>query len=125
MFQPSDIKPNDVLANERTFLSYVRTSLSFIAFGFVIARFSLVLREFSGVLHLKTSVNEGMASWFGVVMAIVGVLFGIAGAMRYALTDRALRRGETLALPVAWAIVGTAMLVGIGAIVATQLFALR
>jgi len=125
MMKPEDIKPNDVLANERTFLSYVRTALSFIAFGFVIARFSLVLREFSGVLHLKTGASAGLSTGFGVVMAFVGILFAIAGAVRYVLADRAMRRGVTLALPVSWAIVATALVIGVAAIVATELLSLR
>ena len=36
-------KPNDHLANERTYLAWVRTGVGIMAFGFVVVKFSLFL----------------------------------------------------------------------------------
>jgi inner membrane protein YidH len=93
----TQVRANDTLANERTYLAYIRTALAFIAFGFVIARFSLFAREFSVFVHAATP-ERGVSIGFGTAMAIFGILIAVLGAWRYSSTDRGLRRGEVVTL---------------------------
>ena len=82
-----EVRANDTLANERTYLAYVRTALAFIAFGFVIARFSLFEREFAVLVH-RPGEASGLSTTFGTVMAFFGIFMALLGAWRYAATDR-------------------------------------
>jgi putative membrane protein len=119
-----DLKATDVLANERTFLAYVRTALAFVAFGFVIARFSLFAREISIVAHIQIS-RTGSSAAFGVVMALLGILVGIVGAIRYARAERALREGRVSSLAPKMAYLGAALIAAVGAFVAVDLLSFR
>ena len=113
-----------MLANERTYLAYVRTALAFVAFGFVIARFSLFAREISLVAHIHTS-RSGSSVAFGTAMALLGVLVGIVGAIRYARTDRALREGRVSSLTPRMAYWGAGLITIVGALVAADLLSVR
>ncbi len=116
-----EVRAADALANERTYLAYVRTALAFVAFGFVVARFALFSREISVVAHISVP-HVGTSKAFRIGMVIAGVAVAIAGAFRYAATDRALRQGRARPLSVSAAYAGTALLALIGAIVAADLF---
>jgi putative membrane protein len=120
----TDLRPTDALANERTFLAYLRTALSFIAFGFVIARFSLFTREMSIVAHLAVPAHYASTE-FGTAMAAAGIAIGIYGAYRYIAMNEAIGRGQTRTLAPAAAVVGSAIVVIIGIVVAIDLFAFR
>ncbi|HEY5258075.1 MAG TPA: DUF202 domain-containing protein [Candidatus Baltobacteraceae bacterium] len=120
----SDLRPTDVLANERTFLAYLRTALSFIAFGFVIARFSLFVRELSLAAHAAIP-SRVSSTEFGIVMATAGIVIGLYGAYRYVAVNAALSRAQTRALAPAAAIVGSVVVAAIGIVVAFDLFAFR
>jgi putative membrane protein len=120
----TDVRANDTLANERTFLAYVRTALAFIAFGFVIARFSLFAREFSALVHGNGSTGS-VSTAFGTGMAIFGVAVAVLGAWRYAVTDRGLREGRVVRLSVASAYLVSLGLAVIGAVVALALLSYR
>jgi putative membrane protein len=120
----SDVRPTDVLANERTFLAYLRTALSFIAFGFVIARFSLFAREMSIVAHLAVPARHASTE-FGTAMAAAGIAIGLYGAYRYVAVNAALSQGQTRALAPAAAIAGSVVVAIIGVVVAIDLFAFR
>lgn len=119
-----EVRANDTLANERTFLAYMRTALAFIAFGFVIARFSLFAREFSLLVN-KSSGNEGVSTAFGTTMALFGVVIAILGAWRYAVTDRGLRHGRVERLSVTLGYVLSLVVAAIGAVVALTLLSYR
>ncbi|HEY1655534.1 MAG TPA: DUF202 domain-containing protein [Candidatus Tumulicola sp.] len=120
----TDVRANDTLANERTFLAYVRTALAFIAFGFVIARFSLFAREFSVLVHAGGG-TEGVSTAFGTGMAVFGVAIAVLGAWRYSATDRGLRAGRVVRLS-ALSAYGIALgIVAIGAVVALALLSYR
>lgn len=119
-----DVRANDTLANERTFLAYARTALAFIAFGFVIARFSLFAREFS-LLVKKSPGNEGVSAAFGTAMALFGIVIAILGAWRYAVTDRGLRGGRVERLSVTLGYVLSLVVAAIGAVVALTLLSYR
>jgi putative membrane protein len=115
---PPDVRATDVLANERTFLAYVRTALAFIGFGFVIARFALFASEMSSVAHIAIPHARAHSAVLGPLMSITGVVVGIIGAYRYAVADRALRKGEVHALRPVLAYAGAAAIVIIGIVVA-------
>ncbi len=119
-----EIRATDVLANERTLLAYMRTALAFVAFGFVVARFSLFARELTVVTHLAFP-HARVSTPFGIGTALAGAAIGVYGALRYIMTDAALRRGRTSAMP-PWAagIVG-AVTAAIGVVVAIDLSAFR
>lgn len=114
---PVDVRATDVLANERTFLAYIRTSLAFVAFGFVVARFGLFVEQLSAFTKVA-SKGPHYSTMFGVSMAIVGIVIGILGAQRYAVSDRGLRRGVVIAMPRATAYVVTVAVAVIGFVVA-------
>jgi uncharacterized membrane protein YidH (DUF202 family) len=120
----SDVRANDVLANERTFLAYVRTALAFIAFGFVVARFSLFTREFAELVH-GTAAEPGLSTSFGTVMALFGVLLALLGAWRYSVTDRGLREGRVVTLPSVAGYAVSLLVAAIGVVVAFALVLYR
>ena len=120
-----DVRANDTLANERTYLAYVRTALAFIAFGFVIARFSLFAREFSVLLHVGGTGEGSLSTAFGTGMAAFGIVVAILGARRYAETDRGLRHGRVVALPPLGGYLISLVIVAIGAVVAVALLSYR
>ena len=119
-----EIKATDVLANERTYLAYVRTALAFVAFGFVIARFSLFAREIASVTHVHVA-QAGQSLYFGTGMALLGVVVGIVGAVRYARAEQALREGRISSLGPKMAYAGAALIAAIGALVAADLLSVR
>jgi putative membrane protein len=118
------IRATDALANERTFLAYLRTALAFIGFGFVIARFALFLRESELVARMSVPPS-GLSDNFGALMALTGVACAAYGAYRYVVSARALRTDSVAPLSGIAAIVGAAVVAGIGAVVAFALPALR
>lgn len=118
------LRATDTLANERTFLAYVRTALAFIGFGFVIARFALFQREVSLVAHISIG-GSGASTAFGTIMAIAGIFTGAYGSLRYALTDRALRRDQISSMPAWVAVTGGVVIAVVGLIVAINLYRTR
>lgn len=123
--QRVEVRANDTLANERTFLAYIRTALSFIAFGFVIARFSLFAKEFAQVIHSKDISSAGLSTTFGTGMALFGIVIAALGAWRYAATDRGLRRGRVTILSGIGATLISVFVIVIAAIVAFELMSYR
>lgn len=120
----SEVRANDTLANERTYLAYVRTALAFVAFGFVIARFSLFAREFSELVHAGT-VKPGVSTTFGTGMALFGIAVAAFGAWRYAATDRGLRQGRVVRLAPSAAYAVSALVVVVGIVVAVALLSYK
>ena len=120
----AEVRANDTLANERTFLAYVRTALAFIAFGFVIARFSLFTREFAQLVHTAHS-QSSLSIVFGTAMAVFGIAMALLGAWRYAVTDRGLRRGTVMTLSDRAGYIVAIFVAVIGAVVAFELLSYR
>lgn len=123
MGQHPEIRATDTLANERTFLAYVRTALSFVAFGYVIARFSLFTREISIIAHV--TVPGQASTFFGVAVAVTGIVVGLYGSYRYVATDRGLHRGNVVGMPSWVATVCGLAVASIGVVVAVELLAIR
>lgn len=118
------VRANDTLANERTYLAYVRTALAFIAFGFVIARFSLFAREFSELVHAATP-EKSLSTGFGTAMALFGIFVALLGAWRYAVTDRGLREGRVVSLSSMSGYLISFFVTAVGAVVAFALLSYK
>ncbi len=94
------------LANERTFLAWVRTALAIMA-----AAVAVVQLVDTGRLHEFRRA-------LGVLLAVLGLVIGVAAYPRWAAIQRAMRLGEPLPpvrlLPVVGAVL---VLIGIGVFV--------
>lgn len=75
--------PRFSLANERTFLAWIRTSLAFLAAGVAVDAVPLRIPEFA---------QHSLA----VLLVLLGIGAGAASWVRWALAERAMRRGEPL-----------------------------
>jgi putative membrane protein len=85
----------EILANERTFLSWVRTSIAVMSLGFVIARFSLWMRELSSSVNPAMRVQRtGISEALGECMIGLGAVLTAFAAWRYRVVNRAIERGE-------------------------------
>jgi putative membrane protein len=86
-------RARDHLANERTFLAWVRTGIAVIVFGFAIGRFAIAVRQFMQ-LQGRIVPQSGLSVWFGMVAIIAGVLFCLAGWVRYRKTREQIESGN-------------------------------
>lgn len=78
--------PREILANERTFLSWLRTGISLVAFGFVVSKFDLFLQ-----ITAHRPVQNGA---LGLVLVAGGVITGLA-TWQYHRNYYRIQRGET------------------------------
>jgi putative membrane protein len=79
----TDPDPRFTLANERTFLAWIRTSIAFMAAGVAIDALPV---------PYSTSVKSGLSA----VLVATGILASVMAWLRWALTERAMRRGAPL-----------------------------
>jgi putative membrane protein len=87
-------KPNDHLANERTYLAWVRTGIGIMAFGFVVVKFSLFVKQIGFVLQTKvTAPSHGYSSIIGIILVSLGTLAILFSFLQYRRTERQLRTG--------------------------------
>ena len=70
-------------ANERTFLAWIRTALALVAGGVALDAVDLSLPE---------SLQRALAA----LLVLLGLLCAVASWLRWALAERAMRRGEAL-----------------------------
>ncbi len=87
-------KPNDFLANERTYLAWIRTGIGIMAFGFVVVKFSLFVKQIG--LALGTTINvqsRGYSASIGIVLVVIGVLSIVLSFSQYRKTDNQLKSG--------------------------------
>jgi putative membrane protein len=73
-------------ANERTFLAWIRTSLAFLAAGVVLDALEL---------RMVDPVQRALS----VVLVLLGLVAAAAAWLRWALAERAMRRGRPLPAP--------------------------
>jgi putative membrane protein len=87
-------KPNDHLANERTYLAWVRTGIGIMAFGFVVVKFTLFVKQIGLVLGTETHLpSPGYSSVIGIVLVVLGILSILFSFWQYRKTDKQLRSG--------------------------------
>ena len=79
--------PRASLANERTLLAYTRTALALVVAGAPLAG-----------SHRFADVPDWLAA-IGVPLIILGLFTTIAGRRRYVETERAMRLGQPLPVP--------------------------
>jgi len=79
----SDPDPRFTLANERTFLAWIRTSLALIAGGL-------------GITLVGSALPAPLRHGAAIVLSATGMLLAVSAFRRWLLTERALRRAETL-----------------------------
>jgi len=92
---PSPFKPNDHLANERTYLAWVRTGIGIMAFGFVVVKFSLFVKQIGFVLQTKVvAPSHGYSSIIGIILVALGTLAILFAFLQYRRTESQLRTGS-------------------------------
>jgi putative membrane protein len=98
---PSQSKPTDHMANERTFLAWVRTSVGIMAFGFVVERFALFIKQIT--LYFSTQAAAGPAlssahqkytSSFGIFLVALGALMGLFSFLSYRKVEKQLKENK-------------------------------
>ncbi|MCF2443448.1 DUF202 domain-containing protein [Dyadobacter sp. CY345] len=90
----SGSKPNDFLANERTYLAWIRTGIGIMAFGFVVVKFSLFVKQIGLALGTTISVpSRGYSASIGIVLVVIGVLSIVLSFLQYRKTDNQLKSG--------------------------------
>lgn len=93
----TSFKPNDHLANERTYLAWIRTGIGIMAFGFVVVKFSLFVKQIGFALGTKVTVpSHGYSAIIGIVLVAMGVLSILFSFWQYRKTDQQLRSGTYL-----------------------------
>ncbi len=92
--EPSPFKPNDHLANERTYLAWIRTSIGIMAFGFVVVKFSIFVRQIGLVLGTQIKLpSHGYSSIIGIILVAIGSLSILFAYMQYQKVEKQLREG--------------------------------
>lgn len=90
----STFKPNDHLANERTYLAWVRTGIGIMAFGFVVVKFSLFVKQIGFVLQTKVAApSHGYSAIIGIVLVALGTLAILFSFLQYRRTEKQLSTG--------------------------------
>jgi putative membrane protein len=80
MHTPASGETRDLLANERTMLSWARTAIAVMGLGFVVARFGYAIRVLAGV---GGAAPRGVSTAFGVVLVLCGMLLLVLSHLRY------------------------------------------
>lgn len=88
-------RPNDHLANERTFLAWMRTSIGIMGFGFIVVKFSMFIKHITllieGSITLSEVSNSGI---IGVLLVLVGVLTAVMALINYKRIKKQLESGD-------------------------------
>lgn len=91
----SQYKPNDHLANERTYLAWVRTGIGIMAFGFVVVKFSLFVKQIGLLLQTKVATpSHGYSAMIGIILVALGTLSILFSFLQYRRTENQLRTGS-------------------------------
>lgn len=88
-------KPNDYLANERTFLAWMRTSIGIMGFGFIVVKFSMFIKHITLIIDGQISLSELSDSGvIGMLLVIIGVLTAIMALVNYQRIKKQLQTGD-------------------------------
>lgn len=108
---PMDLREH--LAAERTALAYVRTGLALMGFGFVVARFGLFLREIQSA-HVNAVVHSnGLSTWLGTALVLLGVVLSVLSAHQYARQVHRLNQISPPGHPVSILAVGVSLFLAV------------
>lgn len=87
-------KPNDHLANERTFLAWLRTAMGIMGFGFVVVKFSMFTKQVSMIIDNKIPISQiSYSGIIGVLLVAIGSLTAIMAFLNYKKIEKQLRSG--------------------------------
>lgn len=90
----TQFKPNDHLANERTYLAWIRTGIGIMAFGFVVVKFSLFVKQIGVVFQTKINApSQGYSAIIGIILVAMGMLSILFSFFQYRKVDKQLRTG--------------------------------
>jgi inner membrane protein YidH len=103
--------PKDLLAAERTLLSWIRTGIALMGFGFVVSRFGLFLREIGRVSGQPVTQRFDSAL-FGTIVVAAGVAVNLWASLRHRGIARRMRDGRAEISQVGPIVVGVASGVG-------------
>lgn len=93
--ESSSYKPNDHLANERTYLAWIRTGIGIMAFGFVVVKFSLFVKQIGLVFgSSKQPVSHGYSAMIGIFLVVIGVVFILLSFFQYRKVEKQLVDGS-------------------------------
>jgi|SRR5699024_10025877 len=88
-------KPNDHLANERTFLAWMRTSIGIMGFGFIVVKFSMFIKHITLLIEGQITISEiNNSGIIGVLLVLMGVLTAILALINYKRIKRQLLTGN-------------------------------
>jgi len=88
-------RPNDHLANERTFLAWMRTSIGIMGFGFIVVKFSMFIKHIMLLVEGQITISEVSNSGIiGVLLVFIGVLTAIMALINYKRIKRQLQTGN-------------------------------
>lgn len=108
--------PRTVLANERTFLSWLRTGVNLMAFGFVVSKFDLFL-------HIRNH-SKFYHGFLGLTLVAGGVITLAIGTLHYRRNYSRLQKNKTVGTPTIPMLLGM-ITVAVGLIVFYYLFKVR
>ncbi|HMR82601.1 MAG TPA: DUF202 domain-containing protein [Niabella sp.] len=84
-------KPNDHLANERTFLAWIRTSIGIMGFGFIVVKFSMFIRQVSLIVGKQVAAPPtGYSGIIGVILVAIGALTAVMAYFNYKKIEKQL-----------------------------------
>lgn len=84
-------KPNDHLANERTFLAWIRTSIGIMGFGFIVVKFSMFIRQVSQIVGKQvTAPQTGYSGIIGVILVAIGAFTAVMAYFNYKKIEKQL-----------------------------------
>jgi len=85
----------DILANERTYLSWIRTSIAVMAFGFLVERFNLFLSYMGKSLGAGAMIHgQSSARRIGIGLIVMGIVAMLVSTVRYVMRDRDIKHTE-------------------------------
>lgn|SRR5690606_17069802 len=88
-------RPNDHLANERTFLAWMRTSIGIMGFGFIVVKFSMFIKHIMLLVEGQITISEVSNSGIiGVLLVFIGVLTAIMALINYKRIKKQLQTGN-------------------------------